>query len=81
MAIVLVVDDTAVDRRLAGGLLEKSDNLEVVYANNGGEALDSIRQNAPDLVLTDLQMPDIDGLQLVTTINLFMVFGVQGQEI
>ncbi len=69
MAIVLVVDDTAVDRRLAGGLLEKSDNLEVVYANNGGEALDSIRQNAPDLVLTDLQMPDIDGLQLVTTIT------------
>ena len=69
MAIVLVVDDTAVDRRLAGGLLEKSDNLEVVYANNGGEALDSIRRNAPDLVLTDLQMPDIDGLQLVTTIT------------
>ncbi len=69
MARVLVVDDTAVDRRLAGGLLEKSPNLEVVYANNGSEALESIREQIPDLVLTDLQMPDIDGLQLVTSIT------------
>jgi CheY-like chemotaxis protein len=69
MARVLVVDDTAVDRRLAGGLLEKSPNLEVVYANNGNEAIESIRQQLPDLVLTDLQMPDIDGLQLVTSIT------------
>lgn len=68
MAVVLVVDDTAVDRRLAGGLLEKSGNVEVAYANNGIEALDSIGQQVPDLVLTDLQMPDIDGLKLVTTI-------------
>ena len=69
MAKVLVVDDTAVDRRLAGGLLEKSPNLEVVYANNGSEAIESIRNDLPDLVLTDLQMPDIDGLQLVTSIT------------
>ncbi len=68
MARVLVVDDTAVDRRLAGGLLEKSPNLQVVYANNGTEALESIRSQMPDLVLTDLQMPDIDGLQLVTNL-------------
>ncbi len=69
MAKVLVVDDTAVDRRLAGGLLEKSPNLEVLYANNGSEAIASIHQEIPDLVLTDLQMPDIDGLQLVTSIT------------
>lgn len=69
MPRVLVVDDTAVDRRLAGGLLEKSPNLEVTYANNGNEAIESIREQMPDLVLTDLQMPDIDGLQLVTSIT------------
>jgi CheY-like chemotaxis protein len=68
MAKVLIVDDTAVDRRLAGGLLEKSPNLTVSYANNGSEALERIRDELPDLVLTDLQMPDIDGLQLVTSI-------------
>lgn len=69
MAVVLVVDDTAVDRRLAGGLLEKSGNMEVAYANNGVEALNFIGDQKPDLVLTDLQMPDIDGLKLVTTIT------------
>lgn len=68
MAKVLIVDDTAVDRRLAGGLLEKSSNLTVAYANNGSEALREVRSNTPDLVLTDLQMPDVDGLQLVTSI-------------
>lgn len=69
MPTILVVDDTAVDRRLAGGLLEKYPNLSVTYAESGGEAIDSIKQSVPDLVLTDLQMPDIDGLQLVSSIN------------
>ncbi len=69
MAKVLVVDDTAIDRRLAGGLLEKSPNLEVSYAKNGSDALTQINADAPDLVLTDLQMPDIDGLQLLTSIS------------
>ena len=69
MASVLVVDDTAVDRRLAGGLLEKSTSLEVRYAENGQLALEAIDCELPDLVLTDLQMPDLDGLQLVTLMN------------
>ncbi len=68
MAKVLIVDDAAVDRRLAGGLLEKSPNLQITYANNGTEALERIREEVPDLVLTDLQMPDIDGLELVNAI-------------
>lgn len=69
MPTVLIVDDSAIDRRLAGGLLEKSPNMKVSYANNGKEALESIRNHAPDLVLTDLRMPDIDGLDLVTAIS------------
>lgn len=69
MPTVLIVDDTAVDRRLAGGLLENSPNLDVCYAQNGTEALLQIGNRLPDLVVTDLQMPDIDGLQLVTQIN------------
>ena len=69
MPTVLVVDDAAVDRKLAGGLLEKSPNLSVAYAENGNDALSQLKLNVPDLVLTDLQMPDIDGLQLVTSIN------------
>ncbi len=69
MPTVLIVDDTAVDRRLAGGLLENSPNLDVCYAQNGTDALLQIGNRLPDLVVTDLQMPDIDGLQLVTQIN------------
>ena len=69
MPTVLVVDDAAVDRKLAGGLLERSPNLQVSYAENGNDALSQIKHQAPDLVLTDLQMPDIDGLQLVTSIG------------
>lgn len=69
MASVLIVDDTAVDRRLAGGLLESAGHVDVQYAENGQQALDQINQATPDLVVTDLQMPDIDGLQLVMKIN------------
>jgi CheY-like chemotaxis protein len=69
MATVLIVDDTAVDRRLAGGLLETAPNLEVCYAQNGNEALVQIGTSLPDLVVTDLQMPDLDGLELVTAIG------------
>jgi CheY-like chemotaxis protein len=69
MPTVLVVDDTAVDRRLAGGLLENAPDLHVCYAQDGNEALLQIGNELPDLVLTDLQMPDIDGLQLVNSIN------------
>lgn len=69
MPMVLVVDDTAVDRRLAGGLLESVPNIEVCYAQNGNEALVQLGTSLPDLVVTDLQMPDLDGLELVTAIG------------
>ncbi len=69
MPTVLVVDDTAVDRRLAGGLLENAPDLNVCYAQNGKDALLQIGNELPDLVLTDLQMPDLDGLQLVISIT------------
>ena len=68
MATVLIVDDSAVDRRLAAGCL-KDAGLELVFAENGQEALDLIQMVPPDLVLTDLVMPDLDGLALVEAIR------------
>ncbi len=68
MATILIVDDTAVDRRLAGGLLEQTPELDVCYAENGMDAMLKIANYLPDLVLTDLQMPEVDGLQLMNQI-------------
>ena len=55
MANILVVDDTAVDRRLAGGLLEALPGMEVSYAENGKLALEAIAKSPPDLVVTQLR--------------------------
>jgi CheY-like chemotaxis protein len=65
MSSVLVVDDSLVDRRRAGGLLERSGGWEIRFAENGRDALDLIRERLPDVVVTDLLMPQLDGLGLV----------------
>lgn len=69
MTTILVVDDSAVDRRLVGGLLRKSSDLDVEYAVHGADALSRIDHRPPDLVLTDLIMPEMDGLELVEAIR------------
>jgi CheY-like chemotaxis protein/anti-sigma regulatory factor (Ser/Thr protein kinase) len=70
MAKILVVDDSAVDRRLAGGLLSKDAAFQVQFCENGVEATAAIGHAPPDLVITDLQMPEMDGLELVEHIKL-----------
>jgi len=69
MTTILVVDDLLADRRIAGGLLEKSGEFKVVYAENGAAALEQIEAHIPDLVVTDLQMPEMDGLELVKAVR------------
>jgi CheY-like chemotaxis protein len=66
---ILVVDDFDVDRRLAGGLLSRQAGRQIVYACDGKAALAQIESGPPDLVLTDLQMPEMNGLELVTAIK------------
>jgi CheY-like chemotaxis protein len=66
---VLVVDDSAVDRRLAGGLLEKQLECNVRYAADGKTALADMGQLLPDMVVTDLQMPEMNGLELVAAVK------------
>lgn len=69
MVRVLVVDDSPMDRRLSGSLLKKRAGMEPMYAENGVEALRTIARTAPEIVLTDLQMPEMDGLELVEAIR------------
>jgi CheY-like chemotaxis protein len=66
---VLVVDDSPVDRHLAGAIVGKIPGWVAVFAGNGREALDSIDRQQPDVVLTDLLMPEMDGLELVQTVR------------
>ena len=70
MSKILVVDDSEVDRRLVGGLLTKGGDHDVDYAENGDAALAKVRGARPDLIVTDLQMPERDGLELTTAIRL-----------
>jgi CheY-like chemotaxis protein/anti-sigma regulatory factor (Ser/Thr protein kinase) len=68
MPTVLVVDDSAVDRKLAGGLLARSGEWQVIFAADGPEALSQIASAKPDIVVADLVMPGMSGMELVTAI-------------
>lgn len=69
MARILVVDDSATDRRIAGGLLRRRAGWEVHFAGDGREALEFVQDSVPDVVITDLQMPEINGLELVEVLR------------
>lgn len=64
--LILVVDDEEMVCRQAELALRRS-NYRTKMAFNGQQALAIIRETPPDLLLTDIRMPDIDGLQLFTT--------------
>ncbi len=66
---VLVVDDTRADRRLAGTIIEQTLGWNVIYADNGRSALEAVQRDKPHLVVTDLVMPEMDGLDLVSAIR------------
>lgn len=69
MTLVLIVDDSPVDRALAGGLLEKQGSCEIAYAHDGAQGLKSVHDLKPDLIVTDMQMPVMNGLELVATLR------------
>lgn len=60
---VLVVEDDPETRRFYIGILQ-DDGFVVEQAHNGLQALDKARINAPDLVLTDIAVPGLDGIGL-----------------
>lgn len=57
---ILVVDDNAASRELLRAVLKGPDR-EILEACHGGQALEVIARDAPDLVLLDIEMPVMDG--------------------
>ncbi|WP_051694436.1 hybrid sensor histidine kinase/response regulator [Desulfohalovibrio reitneri] len=65
---VLVADDNMPSRKLAAGLLRKQ-GFNVLEAENGLQALDTLATNPVDLVLMDIQMPRMDGVAATRAIR------------
>ncbi len=67
---VLIVDDHGVVRRGLRGFLELLDEIDIVgEAENGAEAVGAVSRLLPDVVLMDLQMPEMDGIQATAAIR------------
>lgn len=63
---ILVVDDSTLYRKVIRDSLNELPNVQVVgVANNGRDALERIRQHKPDLVTLDVEMPQLNGLEVL----------------
>ncbi|MGC8879219.1 MAG: response regulator [Anaerolineae bacterium] len=65
---VLLAEDNEINRRLAVALLEKAGH-QVTCARDGREVLDKLRQGAFDVILMDVQMPGMDGIEATAAIR------------
>jgi len=65
---VLIVDDQAGIRLLLQEVFSY-EGLHIMQASNGKEALDIVRSNRPDLVLLDMKIPGMDGLEILSHIK------------
>ena len=68
MPLIVVMDDDAGTRMLVSQVLKK-DGYDVFAADNGVAGLALIREHKPDLVVSDVQMPEMDGLQVVESVR------------
>jgi two-component system chemotaxis response regulator CheB len=68
---ILIVDDSFVMRALLRGIVTSDPDLEVAgEATNGLEALQQVKEIAPDLVLLDIEMPHMDGIECLKRLRL-----------
>jgi hypothetical protein len=68
MEKVLIVDDNRASRDLIRAIL-KSVHCEIIEASHGQQGLELLRQEQPDLVLLDIDMPGLDGFEVVKKIR------------
>jgi two-component system chemotaxis response regulator CheB len=65
---LLVVDDSALMRRVLGEVFQNVDGFEVAFARDGVEALQQVHAFKPDVITLDVQMPRMDGLSCLDKI-------------
>lgn len=65
---ILLVDDSVSVRKFVGGMLERA-GFHVVAARDGAEALQQLSEQAVDVVVTDLEMPRLNGYELIRDLN------------
>jgi len=68
MSRILITDDSLLQRRTLSAIV-KDEGHEVETATNGREALERIQTQAPDCLLLDMLMPEIDGIQVLETLQ------------
>ena len=66
---VMVVEDSAAMRGLIASVLGQISGCEVVEVSTGFEALRQLPRSAVDLIVTDINMPDINGLELLSFVR------------
>ncbi|RJX20831.1 MAG: sigma-54-dependent Fis family transcriptional regulator [Desulfobulbus sp.] len=67
--LVLIVDDEPDMLHMLKLVVARQCDCEVILASSGRMALKELESNRPDVVVTDIKMPDLDGLQLLKKIN------------
>ena len=65
---VLVVEDNELNMKLFHDLLE-ANGYDIVQTRNGLEAIDLAREHHPDLILMDIQLPEVSGLEVTKWIK------------
>lgn len=61
--VILIVEDNVKNLRLVNDILE-SQGHRTLQASGGYEGIELARRNKPDLIIMDIQMPDLDGIQV-----------------
>ena len=66
--LILVVDDSLTMRKVLSRTLER-EGYEVITAKDGMDAIQVLQENSPDIMLTDIEMPRMDGFELVRNVR------------
>jgi CheY-like chemotaxis protein len=67
--MLLVVDDDPLQHKIIDSIL-KEENYRLLFASNSSETFNILRKKQPDLILMDVMMPDIDGVEMVRRIRI-----------